>query len=166
MLSCNKIYNYNKLNKDKEKVNQFFIKDILKKNQKVTSSSNYYLVIEIPKIALKKGIYNINSIHNNINENIAILKEDSDDIVLAAHSGNSNTSYFKDLYKLSLGDYIYLYSNDTKFIYKVVNYYEEDKDGDIIILDNTNNKRLVLTTCIGINRQLVYITYLKQKLSY
>ena len=164
LMSCNKLYTHNKLKKDKEMVDAFFKTESLSNKNK--ANNNYFFVIEIPKIDLKRVVYNIDSSHNNVNENITVLKNSSDIMLLAAHSGNASISYFKNLYKLSKGDSIYLYYYNKTLMYEVVNYYEEAKDGDITILDNTNNKKLILTTCKGINKQLVYISYLKNELSY
>lgn len=123
-------------------------------------------IIEIPSIKLKNGFVNPLSVYNNIDENITILKpvmmpdEKNSIFVLAAHSGNSNNSYFKDLYKLKEKDSIYIYYKNKKYEYKVIKYYEEVKDGNITIKDNSSTKKLVLTTCKSFDKQLVYIAYL------
>lgn len=156
-----RLYTYKKIEIDNNKIEEFFIKEKIKSNKKENS---YLAVIEIPKINLKKGFYNYGSIHNNINESIMLLKpiEQEKTIILAAHSGNSNISYFKNLYKLSIGDVIYIYFDNKKYKYEIVKYYEEDKDGNITIFDNNSIKKLVLTTCKSFNKQLTYIAYLKE----
>ena len=76
--------------------------------------SKYLGVLEIPKIGLKRGFYNIGSKYNNINYNVTVVDgTDMPDIVngnfiLMAHSGDSYISYFAYLYKLTIGDMAYI----------------------------------------------------------
>lgn len=114
---------------------------------------HYIAVLEIPKIKLKKGLYNIDSKLNNVDKNIEILHEsDMPDIpngnlILASHSGNSSISYFKNLTKLEINDKIIIYYNNEKYIYKLVNIYEVDKKGSMEIIRNNNKRVLTLITC-------------------
>ena len=135
----------------------------------------YIAVIEIPKINLKKGLVDINSSHNNVNENITILSNskmpniNNSTLILAAHSGNANISYFNNLNKLKLNDLVYIYYDNIKYEYKIINYYEEEKDGGITIKKNSNDKNIiVLTTCKQItnDRQLTYIGELTSESVY
>lgn len=127
----------------------------------------YVAVIEIPKISLKKGLYNQSSINNDVNKNIKILSssampdEDGSNLILASHAGSSNASYFKNLSKLSINDYIYLFYNRRQYVYSVNKIFEIEKDGIIDINKNNNNKLLTLITCkIGMNKQIVVIAKL------
>ena len=162
--SYNYVHSYKIINTNDKKVALYFKN---KKEIDKTSKYDYIGVLEIPKIGLKRGFVNPMSINNNINENITILKpvempnEDNSVFILAAHSGNSNVSFFKNLYKLNYNDDIYVYYNNHKYEYIVVKYYTENKNGNINIKDNTSNKKLVLTTCSGFNRQIVYIAYFR-----
>ena len=130
---------------------------------------NYELVIEIPKLNLKKGIYNINSKYNNVNKNIMLIKNSkmpdvkNSNLILASHSGNSSISYFKNLDKLTFGDEIIIYYKGYKYIYKFNNYYKQDKTGSISISRNINTNALTLITCDKTNKnyQLVFISYIK-----
>ena len=61
--------------------------------------SKYLGVLEIPKIGLKRGFYNIGSRYNNISYNVTIV-DGSDlpdvangNLILMAHSGDSYISY-------------------------------------------------------------------------
>ena len=102
------IYNfYNDYNKkivDKSKVVNFF--DTV--NESNRKQDDYIAVIQIPKINLEKGIYNIDNSLNNVDKNIAVLRETiwpdqkNSHIILASHSGNSDISYFKKLNKLKI----------------------------------------------------------------
>ena len=166
LLGYDKVNSFKKLKASNKKVEEYF--HTRSTNKKSTLNNNYIGVLEIPKIGLKKGFVDPFSIHNNIGENITILKpymmpnKKNSTFILAAHSGNSNISFFKDLYKLSIRDTVYIYYNNKKYIYEVVKYYEEDKKGTITIKDNNNIKKLILTTCKSFNKQLIYIAYLKE----
>ena len=138
------------------------IDDILHNNNLRVSKnrSNYIGVLEIPRINLKKGLVDINSKYNNIDNNIQILSNDisnieTETIILAAHSGSGYKAFFKDLDKLKLGDRASVYCNEKKYDYVVSKIYTEVKDGDIEIFDSSD--LLVLTTCYGKDRQLIII---------
>ncbi len=113
LFSCYHIYYYcldkfnNKLvdNYLKEEISINYSSNKLSINNtiKTDNKEEYYGVLEIPKINLKKGFYNINSKLNDVNSNIELLKESvmpdnkNSTIYLAAHSGNSYLGYFKKL---------------------------------------------------------------------
>lgn len=102
--------------------------------------------LTIDKLNLSKKIYNINSSHNNVEENVTILNDDMNLIVLAAHSGSGYIAFFNDLDKLELNDTVNLTYNNKKLVYKVTNIEEQPKDGTIEI-NKTDKQRLILTTC-------------------
>ena len=88
--------------------------------EKTETSYDYIAILRIPKINLKRGLVAKDSNYNNIRYNIMIHEEsDSPDdeggnVILVAHSGSASMSYFRYLYKLNLGDKIYLdYNNKT-----------------------------------------------------
>ena len=115
--------------------------------------------LTIDKLNLSKKIYNINSSHNNVEENVTILNDDINLIVLAAHSGPGYIAFFNDLDKLELNDTVNLTYNNKKLVYKVTNIEEQPKDGTIEI-NKTDKQRLILTTCSKKDKtkQLVVIT--------
>ena len=112
--------------------------------------------LTIDKLNLSKNIYNINSSHNNVEENVTILNDDINLIVLAAHSGPGYIAFFDDLEKLKLNDTINLTYNNKNLVYIVTNIEEQTKDGTIEI-NKTDKQRLILTTCSkkDKNKQLV-----------
>lgn len=134
---------------------------------------DYKAILEIPKINLKKGIVDENSSHNNVNKNIYVVKEtifpdgqNISHIILAAHSGNSYVSYFRNLNKLSLDDEVYFYYGNIKYIYKISNRYEIQKTGTAK-LKQTNISDITLITCIsGTNKQVVYVATLIDTKNY
>ena len=115
--------------------------------------------LTIDKLNLSKNIYNINSSHNNVEENVTILNDDINLIVLAAHSGPGYIAFFNDLDKLELNDIVNLTYNNKNLVYKVTNIEEQAKDGNIEI-NKTDKQRLILTTCSKKDKgkQLVVIT--------
>ena len=160
---------------DNKKVEQFFeIQDskeetiISNKEEIVTKKEISYIgILEIPSINLKKGFYGINDINNNVNRNIEIIENsDMPDVVtgtfiLAGHSGSGSYSHFKNLYKLSLNDKLYIYYNENKYSYKVVNIYDVEKTGKVKIKRDANKTYLVLITCRhNTNKQIVIIAEL------
>ena len=129
-------------------------------NNKNTQTNNEIIgTLTIDKLNLSKNIYDINSSHNNVEENVTILNDDKDLIVLAAHSGPGYIAFFDDLDKLNLNDIVNLIYKEKKLVYKVINIEEQTKDGTIEI-NKTNKQRLILTTCSkkDKNKQLVITT--------
>ena len=124
---------------------------------------NYVAVLEIPKINLKKGLYNYNSIYNDVDKNIEILdnskmpNKENSSLILASHSGNSSVSYFKNLDKLLNGDSVIVYYNNVKYYYRIIDFYLEKKNGYISMPYFNDGKYIILTTCKDSLNQLVYI---------
>lgn len=124
---------------------------------------NYVAVLEIPKINLKKGLYNYNSIYNDVDKNIEILdnskmpNKENSILILASHSGNSSVSYFKNLDKLLNEDSVIVYYNNVKYYYRIIDFYLEKKNGYISMPYFNDGKYIILTTCKDSLNQLVYI---------
>ena len=124
----------------------------------------YIAILRIPKINLKRGIVDKNSKYNDIKYNIMIHKssdspsEEGGNLILLAHSGNSNISFFKNLYKMKLDDIIYLDYNNNTYKYKLVNIYDIEKNGKAPIRKNTTKSSITLITCRNnTNKQIVLI---------
>lgn len=158
---------------EKQQINTFFEKEIhgIEPKEITNKTYDYIAVLEIPSINLKKGLVSPYSIYNNVNENITILSDMPDKaniFLLAAHSGTANISYFKHLNSLEINDYIYVYYKNTKYIYKVNNYYEEEKPNITIKNKSEIENLIVLTTCKPItnDKQLTYVAHLEGTSSY
>lgn len=139
---------------------------IVNKTEPSDPYQNYYIgSLEIEKINLQKGFTAIDSPHNTVSKNVEVVKgSDYPDVkngnlILAAHSGNSYLAYFKDLYKLSLGDIAIINYNNHKYTYKIVKIYEQNKTGQIVIYRDSNKNCLTLVTCTkdSKTKQTVYI---------
>ena len=183
LLSFDFIKPYVDENTEEKSLEQFYIKEeqIIDKNDKTTSDEvekekepkvkyNYIAVLKIPKINLEKGLVGKNSKYNNINYGVQILKEsDSPDVIngnviLAAHSGTANISYFRNLDKLDLGDDAIIYYQGNTYNYKVVKKYDADKTGKINIKRDRNTSTLTLITCRhNTDKQIVIILELQNQ---
>lgn len=135
-----------------------------KETEKTTNLYEYIAVLRIPNINLKRGLVDKNSKYNDIKYNIMIHKESDNpskeggNVILLAHSGNSNISFFKNLYKLKLDDLIYLDYNNNTYKYKLINIYDIEKNGKAPIRKNTSKSSITLITCRNnTNNQIVLI---------
>ena len=144
-----------------------FVNNTFINNTKETKyKENYLFEIEIPKINLKKEVYNLDSELNNVNIGIELLEplslpeNENSCIILASHNGNSNVSYFNKLYKLELKDKIIINYNQKKYVYQIVNIYDILKNGKAIIKKSNYNNIVVLITCKGNDKQTIYIASL------
>lgn len=138
------------------------------KNEYVVDYSKYLGVLEIPKISLKKGFYNIGSRFNDIQYNVSMVEGSTlpdvvnGNLILMAHSGDAYISYFANLYKLNVDDYAYVTYNGRKYQYQIVNIYEVPKTGIVRIRRNYDRTSLTMITCTKGNdyAQTVYIAEL------
>ena len=143
-------------------------------NSNVNDDEDYIMVLEIPKIGLRKGLYNKDSKYNNIQYNVAILKEsdmpnvDSGNLVLAGHNGNANISFFNKLDMLQSGDFIYIYYDEVKYVYEVVSIYDVPKTGQVSINRDKDKSVITLITCKKneSDKQVVYVGNLVEKMNY
>lgn len=132
---------------------------IINKEDIITSKKTTYIVendqigyLKIDKINLFQPLLKKESIHNNIEENVTILKdsimptEKNSIVFLAAHSGSGSIAFFKDLNKLEVGDIIELKYKNQIYHYQINNIWEERKNGYIHV-NKTKLKQLILTTC-------------------
>lgn len=135
--------------------------------------TSYIAVLEIPKINLKRGLVDPSSPENNVSQNIEIIKpvempdKENGTFILASHSGSSRVAFFDRIDELEKDDNIYVYYKNQKYIYKVTDYYKQNKNGTIKIRKNKNDRVVVLTTCSHSNKeQLIYVATLENKKNY
>ena len=125
----------------------------------------YSMVIEIPKMNLRKGLYDIHSKYNHVDYNIQIIEKsdmpnkEKGNLILAGHNGNANVSYFDNLNTLSKGDSVFVYYEGIKYTYKIFDNYEVDKTGDVSIHRYTKKTTITLISCKKNtkDKQIVYI---------
>lgn len=157
--ALNEFYNEEtKMNNNNVKDNQKLVKKIL--NNKM----EYIAVIKISKINLEKGLVDKKSKYNSIDYGIQILNESdmpdviNGNVILAAHSGTSSISYFNDLDKLNIGDFIEINYRNKIFKYKLSKIYDVPKTGKISIDRDINQSSLTMITCRNnTNNQIVLI---------
>lgn len=148
------IYNMDK----EEKINIFF--EEYNNNGNKIEKDDYLMILEIPIINLREGIYNFDNKKNTIETNVSILKNsilpenDNSVLLLAAHSGNSDNAYFKNLYKLKYKDSVNIYYNKNLYKYEVNNIYVINKSDDFFI-KKFNKKTLILITCLDNYKYLI-----------
>lgn len=121
---------------------------------------NRLLEIYIPRIKLKRNVYNIDSSLNNVDSNIEILDNsnlDKDLYFLASHSGSSKSSYFDDLVYLEKGDFIRVGNKEGMMVFVVWEMEYIDKNGYFDVSYSSKGNELFLITCSlkYVNRQLV-----------
>jgi len=115
--------------------------------------SKYYGVLEIPRIGLKRGFYRVGSKYNDIQYNVTMAdgsvspSEGDGNLVLMAHSGDSYISYFAYLYRLGVGDDCYITLSGVTYHYQIVEIYDVNKSGMMVLDMNQTGKKLTLITC-------------------
>ena len=131
----------------------------------------YFGYIQIPKINLNQGLVPLNSKDNNVNKNIQTIYPsdmpniENGNLILAAHSGTSRISYFKNLWMLTTNDQFYILYNNIKYVYNITDIYTVPKNGQVEIRRNTNKTVTTLITCTKNDEttQTVYIGELIRK---
>ena len=163
-----KLSNLIKVNNENYEVNSY----LNKYNEEVgyINKEEYLGILEIKKIKLRKGFYKLNSNLNNVDKNIMIVSSsdmpdvNKGNLILASHSGNSSVSYFRYLDKLDMGDIASIYYLGKKYDYKLINYYDVDKNGIVQIIKNNDINTLTLITCKkNTNKQTVFIFELNKE---
>lgn len=171
LISNKHLNNYKEKELIKENISNYFK---VKEEKAIDEKYNYIAVLEIPSISLSQGLVDINNKYNDINHNVEIMKESSmpdvekGNLILSGHNGNTNMSYFKDLYKINEDDFIYIYYQNKKYIYKYSYNYEVNKTGNINIIRDLNKTTITFITCKNdsSDKQLVFIGYLIDFVDY
>lgn len=138
----------------------------IKKNMKLENqikTNNYeedlkYILI-IPRINLKKAIYNISSEKNNIKYNVKLLESSNikDNILyIASHTGNQENCYFNKIKELEVDDKIYIFDKKITKEYNIIKKYYIEKNG-VLSTENIENNSVILITCDINNNQLQLI---------
>ena len=106
--------------------------------------------------------------YNDAKYNIELIKEENNTIVLAAHNGNNQNSFFGKLNTIELGDEINYYKNGNIYKYIYSEKYDIKKNGYADIYRKDDIESIVLITCKDNTEdaQTVYIGYLKEINTY
>ena len=163
-----KLSNLIKVNNENYEVNSYL--NNYNEDVGYINKEEYLGILEIKKIKLRKGFYKLNSNLNNVDKNIMIVSSsdmpdvNKGNLILASHSGNSSVSYFRYLYKLDMGDIASIYYLGKKYDYKLINYYDVDKNGIVQIIKNNDINTLTLITCKkNTDKQTVFIFELNKE---
>jgi len=122
-------------------------------SKKSNGKGRYLGYLTIPKINLRTGIPWKDSSLNNVDRGVYTLPISNypdipnGNLILAAHSGNASISYFKNLWKLKLGDVANVSYNGKTYSYKIVDIYYVEKTGTVQIKRNNQKTVLTLITC-------------------
>lgn len=115
-------------------------------------------VLEIPSIGFRREFYKIDSPHNNVEENIAVMASSTmpdiigGNLIIAAHSGTGWKAFFNGLINVREKDNIYVYYDGYKYTYKVNKIYNEDKTGSIHVSKESGKTAITLTTCNRVDK--------------
>ena len=93
------------------------------------------------------------------------IDKENGNVILAAHSGTGYLAFFKNLYKLVLGDEAKITYKGYVYTYKIVNIYNVPKTGKVRVGRNNQKTCLTLITCTHNSKteQTVYILELVSK---
>ena len=85
--------------------------------------------------------------------------EEKGNVIIIGHSGNYSNSYFGNLYQLEINDTASIQYQGKTYHYKIVNIYNEEKDGTVTIYRDETKNCLTLITCTKDDdtKQTVYI---------
>ena len=103
-------------------------KIVIPEEEKKKIEKEFIGYLEINKVNLKQGLVSKKSYYNNVNRNIQILDasdypdKEKGNTILAAHSGTSSISYFKNLYKLVKGDSANIYYKGYIYSYNILTF--------------------------------------------
>lgn len=137
-------------------------------NKSSVSKDDYLGRLMIPKINFNRSFYKIDSVYNDVDKNIQVMKGsslpdvDGGNLIIAGHSGNVWFSFFKNLYKLKKGNNAYVYYNDTKYTYKVVDIYNVKKNGKVTVKRDRTKRTMTLITCTKNSKTLQTVYILEQ----
>ena len=129
---------------------------------------SYIGYLEIPKIKFRRGFYNITSKLNTVEANIEIIKGSNmpdvsnGNLIIAGHSGTGWKAFFKNLYKLEIGDEAIVTYVGINYKYKITNIYKQKNTGTVSIKRNYDKTTLTLITCTkdDSSTQTIYIAEL------
>lgn len=154
-----------KSNEKKDDENNLGTESKVLKNEVL--EDEYLGIISIPKIGLRKKLYDIGSYRNDVDRNIEVLDSSKmpdvmgGNFILAAHNGNTSLGYFRDLHRLKVGDEVTIDYKNKNYVYEVSKIYDVLKTGKVAIKRDKSQSTITLITCLGNDRQLVVIGYLR-----
>ena len=131
-------------------------------------TDEYIGYLTIPKINFTKGFLDSRSKENNVDKNIMVIEGsnypdvDKGNFMIAGHSGSGWKAFFNELYKLEVGDILYVDYKGKRYTYQLKNIYTQPKTGTLAIYRNYDQTSLTLITCTNNNSktQTIFISEL------
>ena len=123
-------------------INDVYLKEVV--------DDEVLLEIYIPRINLRKFVYNIDSSKNFVDYNVELLREsklDKNLYFFASHSGGGSGSFFDNLVYLENGDNIWINIDGNSLEYIVDNIFYIDKTGYFDVKYGSSGNKLFLITC-------------------
>lgn len=156
--------NYSKEIKNEEFEEKIVLEEV------IDNEEEYFAILEIPSISLKKELFQIADERNNVDRNLLVVKESvfpessNSNVIIAGHSGNGKVSHFKDLYKVKIGEEIKLYYNNYVYTYQIREIELQNKTGTLYLINNEKDM-MTLITCTKNDKkhQTIYYAELKTK---
>ena len=162
---------YNYIQSKKIKAYDYMANVFYEDTTKENTTTGYIGYLEISKINLNKGFYDITSPENDVEKNIYVSPTSSypdkekGNLIIAAHSGTGWKAFFNELYQLNTGDQVNVLYKNKRYIYKINKIYKQEKTGKIAIYRDYEKTTLTLVTCTNNDSktQTVYIAYLEKQ---
>lgn len=134
------------------------------------NDNDYIGYLKIPKIGFEKGLVDKNSTENDVEKNLYISPVSDypnvkgGNLIIAGHSGTGWKAFFNDLYKLRITDQAIVTYKNKEYVYTLMDFYKQPKNGKVTIKRNKNKTTLTLITCTNgdSTTQTVYIFELKE----
>lgn len=150
------------------KIKESYLEERIAVEEKIAQEEEYFAILEIPDINLKKELLTISDINNNVDKNLLVIKESTfpgglrSNVIIAGHSGNGKNAYFRDLYKVKMGSDIKLYYNGYLYTYEICEIELQDKTGTLYLNRNYQDM-ITLITCTKNDKYHQTIYYAKLK---
>ena len=132
----------------------------------------YNAVIKIDNINLFQGVVKSDKTASTIDDNVSYLRisdlpsAENGNFILAAHSGNDEVSYFKNLKRLKSNDEIKIYYNDNIYIYVVNKNFITNKN-DLSVFDRIDKQTTItLITYDHNDNRIIVQGYLREVVGY
>lgn len=129
------------------------------KDNKTILKTDYVLhsnvkMIEIPKIKLSLYVSKANDDFSNLNDGLVYYKEfePNNKVIIFGHSGMGSGTYFNRLDELIKEDLVYIKYNKSLYKYVVEKVYKVSKHDVYILNKEKNSKKLLLVTCVKLNK--------------
>ena len=118
-------------NNSQQSESNFDVNNKVEGSDKNIKKESHIMTLIIPKINVNNRIYSKESVENDIDKNVQLMKASdmpslvNGNVILGGHSGTGKLAYFKRLNELVNGDTIILNYNGKDYLYKIVNSYLE-----------------------------------------